>query len=91
MTKQTTDAAGTTTEADNTLVLEEHVPAFMTVTIASPTGTETIDVPTEVAQDDDLLRSVLGGLGISAAATALIERDAETGTITLTKQPGQNG
>ena len=91
MIKQNTDTIDATTETGGTIVLEGHMPAFVTVTIVSPTGQETIDVPTAIAQDNDLLRGLLGEHGVSAAANASIERDAAAGTITLTKQADRNG
>ena len=83
----TTKATKTT---EQTLTTSGVVEGFVTVKLVSPTGEETIDVPTAIAGNDDLLKGLLADSGVSMAANALIERAAD-GAITLTKQADRNG
>ena len=64
---------------------------FTTVKLVTPTGEESVDVPTAIAGDDNLLRNLLADSGISMAANGLIERDPETNAIKITKQADRNG
>jgi len=49
-----------------------------------------IQVPVEIANNDEALKSTLSAYGIASARTAKVQRN-EDGTITLIKQAGQNG
>lgn len=49
-----------------------------------------IQVPVEIANSDEALKSTLSAYGIASARTAKVQRN-EDGTITLIKQAGQNG
>ena len=84
------ETTSTDTTSHDSIVLERVVAGNVTVTVVTPTGSETLDVPAAIAGDDNLLRSVLAESGVSSAANAKIER-GEEGAITLTKQADHNG
>lgn len=73
-----------------TSVTDTAVDGQILVKIVTNTGEETLQVPANVANNDELLRSVLSDHGVSSAAKAKIERE-ENGTVTLTKQADTNG
>lgn len=91
MTTDLTATDPTTNDTGNMIALETYTESFVTVTLVTPTGTDTVNVPAQLASDDMELRNVLTTHGISMAANALIERDPVTGEIKLTKQVDHNG
>lgn len=86
-----TDPTTATIEKINTAGATAPAQAFTSVKLVTPTGEESVDVPTAIAGDDNLLRNLLADSGVSMAANGLIERDPETNAIKITKQADRNG